>query len=225
MGWVKGGHLDNAEVLVWMFLTWVKECLVTHWPLIQGGYGQDAVMKWYEIFLTFDLDLKAQADIMLLAQAGVAGRTRANKILWDLLTRWGLQPDFPMIRHKITNEVKWHRREFERPPSHHPDHRKWGWEKYDEVPKDLLPFSPKEVPPEGKYKIVVDKDTGLPLAPPKCWLVDKKDLKAIHKEMKDASLVSDGEEDLKGKGKGKGKRLGDVDKEAMKELEKQYGCA
>ena len=224
MGWVKGAQTQNAEVLTWMFLTWVKECLVTHWPLIQGGYGQDAVMKWYEIFLTFDLDNKAQADIMLLAQAGVAGRTRANKILWDLLSRWGLQADFPMIRHKITNEVKWHRREFERPPRGHPDLPKWGWEKYDEVPKDLLPFSPKEVPPEGKYKIVVDKD-GLPLAPPKCWLVEKKDMKALQKQRQEASLVSDGEEDLKGKGKGKGKRLGDVDKEAMKELEKQYGCA
>ena len=53
---------------------------------------------------------------MLLAQSGLVGRTYANKILWSLLSNWALDPTYEDLSHKVSSEVGWARRNFDRPP-------------------------------------------------------------------------------------------------------------
>ena len=47
---------------------------------------------WIEILRTLELDKKAQSDLFLLAQQGIAGRSEANEILWARSSDHALKP-------------------------------------------------------------------------------------------------------------------------------------
>ena len=122
---------------------------------------------WCEIFMTLDIDRKAQVDMMLLAQAGVVGRTSANYIMWHMLSDWALNTVHQNLSRKVSTFVKWQRRNFDRPPANHLDLWHFKWKNLDEPPPDMKKWSPLEVPRHAWY---LKKDThGMPLPPPTCW--------------------------------------------------------
>ena len=77
-----------------MYLKFIHESLTEDWGIIQGGTDNEALDKWLTIFSTIELDRKVQVDLMLLAQAGLAGRAEANEIMWDILSVWALKPEY-----------------------------------------------------------------------------------------------------------------------------------
>ena len=163
------GHLKNLDVLGWkffefQFLVWVHEILTKRWGIVQGGSDMRALSLWIEIFWTLELDRKAQADLMLLAHEGLAGRCEANEILWELLTTWALKPEYEDLSHKVTNMVFVARMALDRPPSWHEDRGTWRWQKYWE-PRHPQ-WSPRAVP--VSYAVLTGPG-GVPLAPPHCW--------------------------------------------------------
>ena len=147
-----------------MFLTWVYEILTKHWGLVQGGSDMRALSKWAEIFMTLELDRKAQADLMLLAHHGPAGRCEANEVLWELLSVWALKPEYEDLSHKLTNLVFWARKALDRPPAYHEDRGKWRWQRYWE-PRHPQ-WAPRAVP---RSYVVLKGRGGIPSAPPDCW--------------------------------------------------------
>ena len=166
------GHW-NFGFYEWWFLNWVKTILTCHWYLLQGGTGPQAVQKWHEVMWVLELDKKAQLDLWILAQSGIAGRSEANEILWNLLSVWALKPDYKNLSNKCSQLVKSHRRNIDRPPEFkdrrtrepHPDLNWWTWAHYLE-PRDIN-WSPDSVP-RGEYTIRTSP-SGAPLPPPECW--------------------------------------------------------
>ena len=101
---------------------------------------------------------------MLLAHEGLAGRSEANEILWELLSVWALRPEYEDLSHKATHLVSQARRKIERPPEEHWDRGRWRWSHYYE-PRHPQ-WSPKAVP---KHYTVLKGPGGVPLPPPQCW--------------------------------------------------------
>ena len=163
------GHLKacNIQSFRWFehkFLCWVHEVLTYHWGSVQGGRNAHTAHLWQQIFHTLELDRKAQGDLMLLAHEGEVGRSEANEILWDLLSRWALRPEYEDLSHKTTHLVSQARRRIERPPEEHWDRGRWRWNQYYE-PRHPQ-WSPKAVP---RNYTVLKGPGGVPLAPPQCW--------------------------------------------------------
>ena len=138
---------------------------VAHHP---RGYDQDAVNLWLEIFLSLDIDRKAQVDLMLLAQAGEVGRAYANHTMWLLLSDWAFNEDHQNLSCKVSNHVKWQRRYIDRPPAGHVDLWYFRWTNLDEPPEHMKKWSPTEVPRGVRWVLKLDSK-GLPLPPPECW--------------------------------------------------------
>ena len=120
---------------------------------------------WHDIFLHLELDRKACVDLMLLAQMGLAGRSAANEVLWELLTIWALKPEYFDLSHKCTPLVYKHRSWIERPPFDHRDLGNWKWERCA-VPRNPH-FDPRAVPPMPY--VHVTGPSGEILAPPQCF--------------------------------------------------------
>ena len=57
------------------------------------------------IFWCFELDRKAQMDVMLLAHQGEVGRCEANAILWNLFSVWALNLDYQDLSNKTSSMV------------------------------------------------------------------------------------------------------------------------
>ena len=93
-----------------------KKVLTEDWALIQGGQGGYAMQKLLDLFLLLEVDLKAQKELMSLAQSGPVGRTCANKIMWDMLPIWRLRYDYQDLSHKLSSEVGKMCLKFDRPP-------------------------------------------------------------------------------------------------------------
>ena len=139
--------------------------LVTQkWGLIQGGWLPEAEALWAECIELLELDADAVQDLMLLVAQGIAGRSEANEILWDLLTRWGVE-GMRDISHKASNLVTIARRSLDAPPPNHPDMQKWTW-RNAWYPRNLA-FSPGSVPRDRRSK---GDPQGRPLRPPACWV-------------------------------------------------------
>ena len=66
-------------------------------------------------------------DLMLLAHSGAVGRGHANKIMWNLMSNWALDEAYEDLSHKVSNQVGWARRNFDRPPKEHEDTSLWTW--------------------------------------------------------------------------------------------------
>ena len=141
---MKAEGINGWKYLEHWYLKIIKMYLTQEWALIQGGKDSYAVRRWLDIMLLLEVDLKAQKELMLLAQSGDVGRTCANKVVWDLLSTWGLMYEYGDVSHKISAEVQRMRQRFDRPPQDHPDMKKWSWHHYDSKSniRDL-----SEVPP------------------------------------------------------------------------------
>ena len=70
---------------------------------------------WIEILRTLELDKKAQSDLFLLAQQGIAGRSEANEILWGLLSDHALRAPYRDFSNKCSNRVGQARQYLDRP--------------------------------------------------------------------------------------------------------------
>ena len=164
LGVLKVIEADGAQYLEWWLLRFCHWCLTERWALLQGGWGPRASRAWQEVFFTLELDGKACMDLFLLAQAGIVGRSYANKILWRLLHDFAPQTDYYDVSWLVSREVTWAREEFERPPANRATH--WTWDKYLTLPDDVWPWAPTKVP--HGYQLVQNSD-GRPIAPPALW--------------------------------------------------------
>ena len=102
---------------------------------------------------------------MILVHQGCAGRTAANKILWDLLNNCALG-DHMEISHKTMQMIGQARRILDRPPEWHQDKKHWTFERAIEPTENLKNFE-AEMVPDGAQ--VTTGRCGVPLAPPHCW--------------------------------------------------------
>eukprot|EP00972_Heterocapsa_arctica_P099118 14627674-Heterocapsa_arctica.AAC.1 len=89
----------------WRHLKFIKECLTTDWAILQGGSDAAALRKWIVIFEFLEFDRKAVMDLMLLAHSGLVGRSRADQVLWEVLSVWALKPSYYDLSHKVSHLV------------------------------------------------------------------------------------------------------------------------
>ena len=167
LGWLNHCDAPTFKYLEWLYFKFIQKCLTDDWYLIQGGFGGPATLLWCEIFMTLDIDRKAQADMMLLAHAGIVGRTSANHIMWLMLSDWALNEVHQNLSRKLSSYVKWQRRAFDRPPANAKDLWHFKWKNLDEPDRSMKKWSPLEVP-RGTWYLKKDPE-GMPLPPPECW--------------------------------------------------------
>ena len=118
--------------------------------------------------MVLELDTKARRDLMLLAHSGYVGRTEANFILWNVLTKEALDVPYTNLSSLVSNRVHAARQQFDRPPNWNADFKYWGWDKYLHPRPLVAPFAPGAVPEAGTFEIQTG-DGEVPLAPPMCW--------------------------------------------------------
>ena len=166
LGWLK--YLESPQFPYYevVYLKYLHKVLTTDWPLMQGGCGPETLKKWMDLCRVLELDNKARRDLMLMAHSGAPGRTCANKLLWDLCSYWALQPKYEDLSHKVSNELGWYRRTFDRPPRKHEDLRWWSWRAYREPWDRFQAFDPRIVP---RAPAITTGPGGRPLPPPECW--------------------------------------------------------
>ena len=115
LGWLKHVESPVFPWFEWHYLKFLHKCLTDYWWLIQGGSDDRAMELWHKVFVVLELDRKARVDIMLLAQSGLVGRSVANELMWDLMSTWALVDCYEDLSHKVSYEIKWRRRTFDRP--------------------------------------------------------------------------------------------------------------
>ena len=166
LGWLK--HLDSPSFPYFeiVYLKYLHKVLTTDWPLMQGGTGPETLQMWLDLVRVLELDSKAKRDLMLMAHSGVPGRTCANNVLWSLCSYWALQSKYEDLSHKVSSELGWYRRTFDRPPQGHDDLRTWSWKSYKEPWDKVGAFDPRKVPHAPS---VSTGPGGRPLPPPYCW--------------------------------------------------------
>ena len=123
---------------------------------------------WWEIMQVLELDKKAQLDLIVLAQSGPVGRCHANKIMWDLMANWALVRTYQDLSNKVSNEVNWARKNFDRPPKGHQDLSWWTWNSYKEPLRKYAPFSPLNEAMAEDHVVDIG-EAGEPKPPPQCW--------------------------------------------------------
>ena len=109
-------HGPGWKYVAFWYLKCIKKRLTEDWALIQGGQDDYAMQKWIDIFVLLEVDLKAQTELMILAQSGPVGRTCANKFLWDMLSIWCLRYDDQDLSRTLSSEVGQMRLQFDSPP-------------------------------------------------------------------------------------------------------------
>eukprot|EP00972_Heterocapsa_arctica_P065866 9720288-Heterocapsa_arctica.AAC.1 len=95
----------------------------------------------------------------------MVGRTKANEVMWNLLSIWALDSAYLDLSHKVTSEVNIARKSFDMPPTDHWEFEDWAWSRYSE-PRDPK-WGPRETP-RGKWYIEKGH-RDRPLPPPQCW--------------------------------------------------------
>lgn len=157
------GH-EGFEYLEWQYKKQLQDLATRLWPLVQGGTGEEALELWKDIWCLLELDADSWMDLMLLTHQGPVGRSEANKILWDLLTRYAVTSEFKNLSRKASSLMSASRRAIDRPPDNHRDLDMWTWRKaldarYPEFLASTVPADPRVVTEEG----------GVPRPPPGCW--------------------------------------------------------
>jgi hypothetical protein len=170
LGLLKHGGDPLTAFFEWHFLKIVYEYLTAGWGCLQGGRGPGARNKWIECMVHLELDMKAQRDLLLLAQSGRVGRTHANHILWKTLQASVHDRSYEDLSRMVTHLVYTARRTFDRPPRDHADMNRWTWSYYVHCSWEEEAWAPEKVPyvHDGERNI----NTGLggePLPPPRCW--------------------------------------------------------
>ena len=127
-----------------------------------------AVKHLNQIWQVLEIDSKGVADWYLLAQQSENGRTQANKILWELLSWYALEPDYRNLSALLSHLVGTSRRNHDRPPRKHDDFDTWYWAKYWEPREGTAQYGPRRAPVPWTTAVEVGP-RGEPLAPPECW--------------------------------------------------------
>jgi hypothetical protein len=165
-------HLGHPHFLYWemRFLQFVKMCLTTDWPVLQGGHDKEALKKWHLVFAWLELDKKSIWDLMTLAHCGLVGRSEANRVLWELLSVWALKDEYFDLSRKTSSLVSEAFLSFERPPFGDPDSARW-WHTHILEPRypQWSPMAVRVHHVTGEFvRTYLDRD-GLPQPPPGCW--------------------------------------------------------
>lgn len=84
LGWFKHFNDPAWTCVAWHYLKYLHMTLTSDWTLMQGGAGADTLEKWQDRLVILELDRTAQQDLLLLAHAGLPGKTCTNKIRWGL---------------------------------------------------------------------------------------------------------------------------------------------
>ena len=149
------------------YLKFLHKNLTFFWQDLMFGVDLHAITLWWEIFQVLELDKKSQFDLLHLAQSGPVGRAYANKILWDLMSNWGLQRAYRDLSNKVSNEVNWARKNMDRPPKGHRDLRWWTWSAYREPQSRMRAWCPTTSIP-ARWDLCMGPG-GEPMPPPHCW--------------------------------------------------------
>ncbi len=152
-----------------MHLQSCRACLTEEWPSHLAVSSQSHLEQWHFIFEWLELDRKAVLDMFLLCHSGLVSRSEANRILWELLSKWALKDTYLDLSRKVWCLVWEARRGFERPPWANIDCSWWVLRCYTE-PRHPE-WSPLEVKTDsrGKYLKTFLDGNGLPQPPPACW--------------------------------------------------------
>ena len=147
----------------------MQKFLVDWWWCLQGMSDHQALRQWLKVGRLLELDRKALMDLFMLAQVIPAGRTKANKILWDLLTGPALEEPQRDMSNLVTTRVYAARKTMDRPPREHGDLAKWDWPCYWEIDRKDLKWACFKVP---KDNYVIYAGPGRkPVPPPDCFVV------------------------------------------------------
>ena len=166
LGWLKFLRDPRFPYWEYLYLKWIHVTLTRDWYILQWGVDEQALEKWLMVMRFLELDRKARVDLMLLAHSGLVGRAWANKILWDLLAIWALDPVYEDLSHKVSSEVGWVRRRFDRPPGGHRDLQWWNWTYYEEL-GHMQRWSP-QARPSGPWDLAMGPGEE-PWQPPWCF--------------------------------------------------------
>ena len=165
LGYLKMSKHKLFKHLEYQYLTQCHEILTEHWYLVQGGFDEQAIKLWRQIFLLLELDLKAQVDLILLAQLSEGARASANELIWDLLSHHGLRTDYKDLSNLVSLKVKLLRRSFDRPPHDSLDRPKWTWKHYSQIHNE--DWGHRKAP--GGPCVIRTGPGDVPLPPTRCW--------------------------------------------------------
>ena len=164
-------HLDDDyyEFFRYHFLVFMQKFLVDWWWCLQGKEDHQALRMWLKVGRLLELDRKSLMDLFMLAQVIPVGRTKANKILWDLLTGPALEEPQRDMSNLVTARVYAARKTMDRPPREHNDLHKWDWPCYWEIDRKDLKWSCHKVPVDP-YTIYTEPGRK-PVPPPWCFVL------------------------------------------------------
>ena len=93
LGRLKAANDPQFLYWEWVRLKSLKDFLTNKLHILLGRRDHHASHQWLCVMDLVDLDRRARVDLMLLAQAGLPGRTEANKILSG--PSWQSGPSIP----------------------------------------------------------------------------------------------------------------------------------
>ena len=164
-------HMDDPyyEFFHYHFLVFMQKVLVDWWWCLQGKEDHQALRMWLKVGRLLELDRKSLMDLFMLAQVIPVGRTKANKILWDLLTGPALEEPQRDMSNLVTTWVYKARKTMDRPPREHGDLDRWDWPCYWEIDRKELKWACHQVPKIGTYEIYSGPGRK-PVPPPDCFV-------------------------------------------------------
>ena len=126
-GWYASSPLERLKVLgdEQYDALYYQQSMLRHryrtsaWPRLRDT--MDATV-WVKALCDLDIDLQGAQHLFLLAQQGVAGRTAANKLLWEMLAPVALHDKFAPER-IWQAQIKCARIKIDAPPPNHSDYR------------------------------------------------------------------------------------------------------
>ena len=165
LGVLKKAKHPDFEALEWLFRKRLWDLSTNFWPKVQGGTDDEALEMWKDIWKVLELDADSWMDIMLLVHQGPVGRSEANQILWEVLTKWACSREYKNLSRKVSSMIGASRRAIDRPPDNHRDLEGWSWRKalisrYPEYLAEAVPADPRVIMGPG----------GVPRAPPGCFM-------------------------------------------------------
>lgn len=164
------GHIKNLgdsrfEYLEWTFRKQLRDLSTVYWPMMQGGDDEEALSLWKDLWVLLELDADSWLELMLLVSQGPPGRSEANQILFELMTRWASMGEYKNLSRKVSTMIKAARRAIDRPPDDHSDLRFWTVQRA--MVARYPEFLPEKVPTNG---LIQTAESGAPLRPPQCWV-------------------------------------------------------
>ena len=151
------------------YLKFLHTFLTRDWWCIQGGQGSDALALWLKVGRLLELDRKSMQDLLMLAQVVPVGRTKANKILWEIMTGPALAVPHRDMSHMVTARVYQARKSMDRPPREHYDLKYWDWSCYWVIPAPEIKWACHTVPDEPW--LLYTEPGQKPVAPPNCFVL------------------------------------------------------